>query len=167
MNAFFGPKILVFGQKIQFLPYDPNFGQRPVCSPRRDGLFPTLVTIFNFSFPSYGRFPKKIWPTLQKVFPLPTLRAPSASNSPSALSARLDKSSGWRPQLQYRCIHATGSFNLCVCVSAGNRFKFCCQASTKYQEAVSNYPLIITFFFVLIVEQDKIQEQFEKYPHDD
>ena len=112
-------------------------------------------------------FLKKIWPTLQKVFPLPTLRAPSASNSPSALSARLDKSSGWRPQLQYRCIHATGSFNLCVCVSAGNRFKFCCQASTKYQEAVSNYPLIITFFFVLIVEQDKIQEQFEKYPHDD
>ena len=33
---FFGPEILVFGRKIQFLPYDPNFGQRSVCSPRRD-----------------------------------------------------------------------------------------------------------------------------------
>ena len=27
VNAFFGPKISVFGPKIRFLPYDPNFGQ--------------------------------------------------------------------------------------------------------------------------------------------
>ena len=32
--------------------------------------------------------PKKIELTRQKVFPLPTVGAPSASNSPSALSAR-------------------------------------------------------------------------------
>ena len=29
---FFGPKISVLGQRIQFLPYDPKFGQRPVGS---------------------------------------------------------------------------------------------------------------------------------------
>ena len=31
---------------------------------------------------------KQTWLTRQKVFPLPTVGAPSASNSPSALSAR-------------------------------------------------------------------------------
>ena len=30
----------------------------------------------------------KTWPTYQKVLPLPTVRTPSASNSPSALSAQ-------------------------------------------------------------------------------
>ena len=34
---FFGPKISVFGPKIQFLPYDPNFGWWPIFSPWRDG----------------------------------------------------------------------------------------------------------------------------------
>ena len=57
----------VFGQnfKIQFLPYDPNFGQRPVCSPRR--------SIFYFSFRVMAVFvKKKTRLTPQKVFPLPT-----------------------------------------------------------------------------------------------
>ena len=40
------------------------------------------------SFPSYGRFRKETWPTRQKVFPFITVRALSASNSPSALSAQ-------------------------------------------------------------------------------
>ena len=40
---FFGPKISVFGPKIRFLPYDPNFGQQTVGSPRRDRSFPTLI----------------------------------------------------------------------------------------------------------------------------
>ena len=35
-----------------------------------------------------GVFVKKIRLTRQKVFPLPTVGAPSASNSPSALSAQ-------------------------------------------------------------------------------
>ena len=35
--VFFGPKISVFGPKIRFLPYDPNFGQWPIFSPRHDG----------------------------------------------------------------------------------------------------------------------------------
>ena len=52
--------------------------------------FPCWGQFFDFSFPSYGCFckKKKTWPTRQKVFPLPTVRALSASNSPSALSAQ-------------------------------------------------------------------------------
>ena len=76
VNLFFGPK-------SRFLPYDPNFGQWPVRSPRRDSLYPTLWTIFDFSFPSYGRFRKKSLPP-----PHCTVGAPSASNRPSALSAQ-------------------------------------------------------------------------------
>ena len=49
-ECFFGPKILVFGRKIQFLPYDPNFGQRPVCSPWRDDSFNRLGAIFRLSW---------------------------------------------------------------------------------------------------------------------
>ena len=38
-ELFLGPEILVFCWKILFLPYDPNFGQWPVCSPWRDRYF--------------------------------------------------------------------------------------------------------------------------------
>ena len=40
--------------------------------------------VYDFSFPSYGRFREGTRPMPQKVFPHPTVRAPSASNSPSA-----------------------------------------------------------------------------------
>ena len=52
---------------------------------------------FDFPFLSYSCFRKKIRLTCQKVFPLPTVRAPSASNSPSALSAQALRASrmGW------------------------------------------------------------------------
>ena len=53
---FFEPKISVIGQNIRFLPYDPHFGQRPVCSPRRGHLFPTLATIFRLSIPELQQF---------------------------------------------------------------------------------------------------------------
>ena len=36
-DRLFWPKISVFGQKIRFLPYDPNFGRWPIFSPRHDG----------------------------------------------------------------------------------------------------------------------------------
>ena len=39
---FWAQNLGFFGQKIRFLPYDPKFGQRPVCSPRRDRSFPWL-----------------------------------------------------------------------------------------------------------------------------
>ena len=47
--------------------------------------------VYDFSFPSYARFREGTRPMPQKVFPHPTVRAPSASNSPSALSARAGK----------------------------------------------------------------------------
>ena len=40
--VFLSPKPLFFAKKIRFLPYDPNFGQRPVRSPRRDRSFSSL-----------------------------------------------------------------------------------------------------------------------------
>ena len=50
--------------------------------------FPPWERFFDFPFWSYSCFRKKIRLTAQKVFPLPTVGAPSASNSPSALSAQ-------------------------------------------------------------------------------
>ena len=44
---------------ISFLPYDPNFDQRPVCSPGRDRSFPTLGAIFRLSVPELRPFVKK------------------------------------------------------------------------------------------------------------
>ena len=54
-ERFFWPEISGLGRKIRFLPYDPNFGQQPVCSPRRDCSFPTLGAIFLLSVP-------ELWP---------------------------------------------------------------------------------------------------------
>ena len=54
--------------------------------------FPPWERFFDFPFRSYSSFRKKIRLTCQKVFPPPTVGAPSASNSPSALSGpRLQK----------------------------------------------------------------------------
>ena len=44
--SFLGPKSQLLALKIRFLPYYPNFGQRLVCSPRRDGSILILGTIF-------------------------------------------------------------------------------------------------------------------------
>ena len=55
-ELFFGPKISVFGPKIQFLPYGPNFGLQSVHSPRRDRSFLTLGTIFRLSVPELQPF---------------------------------------------------------------------------------------------------------------
>ena len=51
-DRFFGPETWVFGPNIRYLPYDPNFGQRPVCSPWRDRSFSTFGAIFLLPFPS-------------------------------------------------------------------------------------------------------------------
>merc|ERR1711963_945356 len=50
--------------------------------------FPPWERFFNFPFQSYSCFRKKIRLTRQKVFPPPTVGVPSASKSPSALSAQ-------------------------------------------------------------------------------
>ena len=71
VNIFFGPEILFFGQIIQFLPYNPNFGQWPVCSPQRGRSFPTLGAIFRLFFLSYSRFRKKNLVDVSKSLPPP------------------------------------------------------------------------------------------------
>ena len=50
--------------------------------------------VYDFSFPSYARFREGTRPMPQKVFSHPTVRAPSASNSPSSLSAQALRESG-------------------------------------------------------------------------
>ena len=55
----------------------------------------------DFLFPSYARFCEGTRPTRQKVFPHPTVRTPSASNSPSALSANITK----RPEMTKKIAH--------------------------------------------------------------
>ena len=57
-------------------------------------IFPPWERFFDFPFRSYSCFRKKIRLTCQKLFPLPTVGAPSASNSPSALSAQALRSRG-------------------------------------------------------------------------
>ena len=74
---FFGARNLSFWPKNRFLPYNPKFCQRPVCSPLRNGSFPTLESIFRHSLSELWQFSlKKTWPTRQKVSPLPTIGAP-------------------------------------------------------------------------------------------
>ena len=63
--------------------------------------FPPWVRFFDFPFRSYNCFRKKIRLTCQKVFPLPNVGAPSASNSPSALSAQARKAGWIRKNDQY------------------------------------------------------------------
>ena len=48
-RLFLGPKSRFLAGKLRFLPYDPYFGQRPVCSPRRDRSFPTMGAFFRLS----------------------------------------------------------------------------------------------------------------------
>ena len=85
---FFGPKSRFLIQESNFCNTTPILVKRPVCSPWRDGSFPTLGSIFLLFVSELCR--EKTRSTCQKVFPLPTVGALSASNSPSALSG-LDK----------------------------------------------------------------------------
>ena len=45
-SVFFWAPKLGFWPKNPILPHEPNFGEQPVRSPRRDRSFPTLGTIF-------------------------------------------------------------------------------------------------------------------------
>merc|ERR1711952_376565 len=57
---FFWPKISVFGQKIRFLPYDPNFVDDPFLALDMTVNFPPWKRFFDFPFRSYSCFRKKI-----------------------------------------------------------------------------------------------------------
>merc|ERR1711928_82122 len=72
-TSFLGPKFRFLAQKSDFCHMTPILVDDP---------------FLDFPFRSYSCFRKKILLTAQKVFPPPTVGVPSASNSPSALSAQ-------------------------------------------------------------------------------
>ena len=69
--SFLGPENSLFGPKICFLPYDPRFCQRPVCSPRKDGSFPTLQSIFRLFVSGLSFCKKKTSRRAKKFSPKP------------------------------------------------------------------------------------------------
>ena len=86
---FLGPKSRFFAEKSYFCQMTPILVIGLFVALGETVHFPPWERFFYILFPRYGRFCKqKNWSTRQKVFPLPTVRAPSASNSPSALSAQ-------------------------------------------------------------------------------
>merc|ERR1712156_782199 len=87
-TSFLGPKFQFLAKKSNFCHTTPIFVDDPFLALDMTVNFPPWKRFFNFPFRSYSCFRKKIWLTAQKVFPPPTVGAPSASNSPSALSAR-------------------------------------------------------------------------------
>ena len=85
---FFGPKFQFLAKKSDFCHMTPIFVDDPFLALDMTVNFPPWKRFFDFPFRSYSCFRKKIWLTAQKVFPPPTVGVPSASKSPSALSAR-------------------------------------------------------------------------------
>ena len=85
MYVFFAPKIGILIKNSLF-----SYGTPRVFVALAVGfVLAPLDLLCNFLFLSYARFREGTHPTRQKVFPHPTVRTPSASNSPSALSARV------------------------------------------------------------------------------
>ena len=87
-SLFFGPKFQFLAKKSDFCHTTPIFVVDPFLALDMTVNFPPWKPFFDFPFRSYSCFRKKIRLTCQKVFPLPTVGALSASNSPSALSAQ-------------------------------------------------------------------------------
>ena len=85
---FWGPKFGFLVQKSDFCHTTPILVDDPFLALGMMVNFLPWKRFFVFPFRSYSCFRKKIRLTAQKVFPPPTMGAPSASNSPSALSAR-------------------------------------------------------------------------------
>ena len=103
---FFGPKNSDFGPKIRF-----SYGNLFFCTESRIAQVVTQILrptdlVYDFLFPSYARFREGTRPMPQKVLPHPTVRAPSASNSPSALSApaRQKRSATYRTEFAQHCL---------------------------------------------------------------
>ena len=85
---FLGPKFRFLVQKSDFCHTTPILVDDPILALGMTVNFPPWERFFDFPFRSYSCFRKKIWLTAQKVFPPPTVGVPSASKSPSALSAQ-------------------------------------------------------------------------------
>ena len=91
-RLFFGPKFWFLAQKSNFCHTTPILVDDPFLALGMTVNFPPWKPFFDFPFRSYSCFRKKIRLTRQKVSPPPTVGVPSASKSPSALSAQaLDK----------------------------------------------------------------------------
>merc|ERR1711936_629255 len=84
---FFGPKFQFLAQKSNFCHTTPILVDDPFSALGMTVNFPPWKPFFDFPFQSYSCFRKHIWLTGQKVFPPPTVGVPSASKSPTALSA--------------------------------------------------------------------------------
>ena len=85
---FLGPKFRFLAKKSDFCHTTPILVDDPFLALGMTVNFPPWKPFFDFPFRSYSCFRKKIWLTAQKVFPPPTVGVPSASKSPSALSAQ-------------------------------------------------------------------------------
>merc|ERR1712214_242787 len=88
VRLFVGPKFRFLVQKSDFCHTTPILVDDPFLALGMTVNFPHWKRFFDFPFRSYSCFRKKIWLTAQKVFPPPTVGVPSASKSPSALSAQ-------------------------------------------------------------------------------
>ena len=87
-RLFLGPKFQFLVQKSDFCHTTPILVDDPFLALGMTVNFPPWERFFDFPFRSYSCFRKKIRLTRQKVFPPPTVGVPSASKSPSALSAQ-------------------------------------------------------------------------------
>merc|ERR1712088_671880 len=94
---FFGPKFWFLAQKSDFCHTTPILVDDPFLALGMTVNFPPWKPFFDFPFRSYSCFRKKNCLMAQKVFPPPTVGVPSASKSPSALSAQA---------LRARALHA-------------------------------------------------------------
>ena len=86
--SFLGSKFWFLVQKSVFCHTTPILVNDPFLALGMTVNFRSWERFFDFPFRSYSCFHKKILLTAKKVFPFPTVGAPSASNSPSALSAQ-------------------------------------------------------------------------------
>ena len=85
--VFLGLKSRFLAQKSNFCHTTPNFVNDPFVALGETAHFQPSEQFFDFLFRVTAvSVKKKKQPMRQKVFPCPTLGAPSASNSPSALS---------------------------------------------------------------------------------
>ena len=87
-SFFLGPKFRFLVQKSDFCHTTPILVNDPFLALGMTVNFRPWERFFDFPFRSYSCFRKKIRLTRQKVFSLPTVGAPSDSNSPSALSVQ-------------------------------------------------------------------------------
>ena len=105
-TLFLGPKFQFLAKKTDFCHTTPILVHDLFVALGVPVHFLPWDRFFDFPFRSYSSFCKKNYLTRQKVFPLPTLGAPSSSNSPSALSApaRQKRSATYRTEFAQHCL---------------------------------------------------------------